>query len=386
MVEKSSREGVVYLEKFTSRKVEEGSDGLRKGGGERDAEDDSISVWVARYLELAVVGVRSRAVAEKAALHLGRFVKFFGESYGHERISTCVRRDVDGWQSSLVKRGLAPSTVNNHLASLSAFMSWVEAQAPGLLAAGDPAKGVKELGLEPLEPRALDGSQVRSLKSVCDRLERFHELKGRGWARGEPHGSRRVRKHGRPLRDRAMVYVLLSTGLRREELVGLDLGQVEPDDAARLRVARRARVRGVRGKGGAERTVFLSADARGALADYLEKERARDADDGLSTGALFLSAVGVPARRYDGRLSVRAVNLVLEQIGRWHDAEMDDPTRRVSPLRPHDLRHAFAFRLAAQTGADAYELERRLGHRSQRYIQRYTNPPEDVAASYVEGF
>jgi len=38
------------------------------------------------------------------------------------------------------------------------------------------------------------------------------------------------------------------------------------------------------------------------------------------------------------------------------------------------------------TGADAYELERRLGHRSQRYIQRYTNPPEAVAASYIEEF
>ena len=42
--------------------------------------------------------------------------------------------------------------------------------------------------------------------------------------------------------------------------------------------------------------------------------------------------------------------------------------------------------LAQVTGADAYELERRLGHRSQRYIQRYTNPPEAVAASYVEEF
>jgi hypothetical protein len=29
-------------------------------------------------------------------------------------------------------------------------------------------------------------------------------------------------------------------------------------------------------------------------------------------------------------------------------------------------------------------LKRRLGHRSQRYVQRYTNPPEDVAASYVD--
>jgi hypothetical protein len=42
---------------------------------------------------------------------------------------------------------------------------------------------------------------------------------------------------------------------------------------------------------------------------------------------------------------------------------------------PHDLRHTFGFRLAEETGKDPYELERRLGHRSQRYIARYTNPP-----------
>ena len=62
---------------------------------------------------------------------------------------------------------------------------------------------------------------------------------------------------------------------------------------------------------------------------------------------------------------------------------MADPRRRLSPLRPHDLHRTFAF-LAQVTGADAYELERRLGHRSQRYIQRYTNPPEVDAARYIE--
>ena len=93
-------------------------------------------------------------------------------------------------------------------------------------------------------------------------------------------------------------------------------------------------------------------------------------------------------RRGDGRLSVRAVNLILEQIGHWHDAEIKDDSegRKISPLRPHDLRHTFTFHFAKVTRADAYELERRLGHRSQRYIQRYTNPPESVAAGYVEAF
>lgn len=221
---------------------------------------------------------------------------------------------------------------------------------------------------------------MRSLKNVCDRLERFHQVKGRRQNKGE--GMVPVQAHGRPWRDRAIVYVLLSTGLRRDELVNLD--QIEPSTPEALRAVRRARITRVKGKGKTERTVFLSADARLALADYLERERPRDATAMMT--ALFLSANSIVARAQDGRLSPKAINLILSQIGRWHDAEMRDPARQISPLRPHDLRHTFAFHLAKVTGADAYELERRLGHRSQRYIQRYTNPPEHVAAQYVEEF
>ena len=377
METKKQREGVVYLEKFTSRKDKHPELGL-------DETPDSLRDWVGRYLELAVVGVRSKTVAEKAALHLGRFVEFFEKAYGHDRISTVVRRDVQTWQRSLVDIGLAPSTVNNHMASLSAFTTWVEMLAPELFPAGDPAKGIKELRLPPLEPRAFSEAQVRSLKNVCDRLERFHELKGRGWK--QQNNKTPAHTRGRPARDRAIIFMLLSTGLRREELVDVNLSQVEPNDPDKLVEARRVRIRGVKGKGGTERNVFLSKDARDALAEYLETERPKDAGEATASEALFLSAEGTPARREDGRLSVRAINLLLERIGHWHDAEISDPARRISPLRPHDFRHTFAYRLSEETGKDAYELERRLGHGSQRYIQRYTNPPEDVAAGYVEEF
>jgi integrase len=374
------------LRKFTSRKVNGAlAAPLVMVNG---AVPDSLSAWMVRYLTLAVVGVRSEAMAHKIALHLERFASFYEEAYGHERISTCLRRDVAAWQRALAEQSLAPATVNNHLASLSAFTTWVHAQVPLLFAVGDPAKGIGELGLPPLEPRALSPEQVRSLKNLCDRLERFHLKRGRRWTAGRPARTvppvPPVRATGRPWRDRAIVYVLLSTGLRREELVRLDLAQVEPNTPALLRSVRQARITRVQGKGKTERTVFLSADARHALADYLERERLRDVGDGAA--AFFLGAAGLPARSPDGRLSPRAINLLLGQIGRWHDAELADATRHLSPLRPHDLRHTFAFHLAQVTGADAYELERRLGHRSQRYIQRYTNPPEALAAQYVEGF
>jgi site-specific recombinase XerD len=341
---------------------------------------DRCEDWVAAYLRLTIQGVRSEAVAQKITLHLQRFHTFLLESYGHERLSTCVRRDVVAWQRALQAQGLAPATINNHLASLSAFTTWVQAQAPALFPAGDPAKGIGEIGLGPLEPRALDEDQIRSLKNLCDRLDRFYQYIGRQ-RKGQ---ATTVRAFGRPWRDRAIVLVLLSTGLRREELIQLDLDQVTPTTPVELRAARRAQIRRVRGKGKTERTVFLSADARLALADYLERERARDAEP--ATTALFLSAAGIASRAPDGRLSPRTINLILSQIGRWHDAELRDATKHVSPLRPHDLRHTFAFQLAKVTGADAYELERRLGHRSQRYIQRYTNPPEAVAAAYIERF
>ncbi len=338
--------------------------------------EETCTAWMTHYLGLVVAGVRSDAIVKKIALHLGRFQQFLVASYGHDRLTTCQQRDVVAWQRTLQGSGMAPATVNNHLAVLSAFTTWVHARQPDLFPMGDPTKGIRELALPPLEPRTLDATQVRSLKNLCDRLERFHQKKGRG-------GSA-IRATARPVRDRSIVFVLLSTGLRREELVNLDADQVDPADPAQLRVARRARIVRVRGKGQTERSVFLSADARQSLAEYLERERPRDVSD--TTTALFLSAAGLAARTLDGRLSPRAINLILEQIGRWHDAEVADPARQIAPLRPHDLRHTFAFQLAQTTGADAYELERRLGHRSQRYIQRYTNPPEAVAAGYIEEF
>src|SRR5574341_123462 len=342
---------------------------------------DSLTYWVYRYQELALQGVRSQAVEQKIVLHLQRFADFFQKRYGHERISTCVQRDVLTWQTHLTEQ-FAASTVNNHLASLSGFATWIQSHNPTLFPLGDPTKGIGEVSLPPLEPRALNEDQLASLKNLCDRLEKFYRLKGEQWTKVSEAAP--LHAHARPQRDRAIVFLLLSTGLRREELVNLDLGQLDPNSPEALRKGRQARITRVRGKGKTERTVFLSADARKALANYLADEYLRDLGDEMT--ALFLSATGIPARTADGRLSPRTINRILEQIGRWHDAEQRDPERRISPLRPHDLRHTFAFQLAKATGADAYELERRLGHRSQRYIQRYTNPPEQVAAGYVEEF
>lgn len=342
---------------------------------------DSLRDWLLFYEQMALIGVRSEEIQAKLVLHIRRFIVFFESLYDHDRASVCIKRDVIAWRDSLVEQDYAPATINNHMSSLSGFTAWVTAQAPQLFAVGDPCKGIRELPLPALEPRALTDKQIQTLKNLCDRLPYLHRLKG-----GHGRGEGLPRLNARPWRDRAIVFFLLSTGLRREELVNLNLEQLSHQTVFELRKAKQVRVSEVKGKGQTYRNVFLSSDARGALADYLAQERYLDVIEGLPTTPLFLSASGIPMRSADGRLSPRSINLILEQVGRWHDAEYASPDRQVSPLRPHDLRHTFAFQLAKSTGADAYELERRLGHRSQRYIQRYTNPPEEVAAKYIEDF
>ncbi|MGH9164449.1 MAG: hypothetical protein ACRDZW_02905, partial [Acidimicrobiales bacterium] len=99
-------------------------------------------------------------MANRITLHLLRFERYLRSSYGRDRLSTVVARDVAGWRDSQVAVGLASATVNNHLASLSGFLAWVGAQSPEALPAGDPSRRVASVGLAPLEPRALTAAQV----------------------------------------------------------------------------------------------------------------------------------------------------------------------------------------------------------------------------------
>ncbi len=85
------------------------------------------------------------------------------------------------------------------------------------------------------QPRALAAAQVRTVKNIVDRIETFHELKGR---RHRGTSSPRGHAHARPLRDRAIIYLLFGTGVRRAEITGAisvanlhDSLALEPTDA-----------------------------------------------------------------------------------------------------------------------------------------------------------
>ncbi len=403
---------IIHLDQFGSRKEKLAIHTLLA------SLEDDLPVWMQAYLDLAVEGVRSQAIADKIELHLDRFADFYLRRYGHLRLSTVLKRDVLEWMKALraeeTEAGepatLAPATVNNHLASFSGFCSWVVAQRPDLFVLGNPCAGVKELPLPALIPHTLSEAQVISLKSVLERLPALMRRKGRR------HGQRQrklqaeplLHQHSRPYRDRAIIELFLACGVRREELVNLDLDQVVIGAAvpergertsvtpAALRKARKVQLVNVYGKNQTLRNLFLSADARAALADYLEFERGKDAEGLADPRALFLRAGSIKYAKQDGeartqegdangRLTVRAVNKLVKKIGELHDAEQEGE-RRINGLHPHMLRHTFGFRLAEETGKDKFELQRRLGHQSEAYIRVYTTPTEEIAAGYVEKF
>jgi site-specific recombinase XerD len=135
------------------------------------------------------------------------------------------------------------------------------------------------------------------------------------------------------LRNRALVELVYSAGLRSAEAVGLDLGDVDFEQE-HLRV---------RGKGAKERVVPLGEEAAHLLARYLREARpklARGAAD-----ALFLSARG---RRLD-----------------------TSTLRRLLP-HPHRLRHSFATHLL-EGGADLRTIQELLGHSSLSTTQVYSH-------------
>ncbi|OGD24680.1 hypothetical protein A2819_03015 [Candidatus Azambacteria bacterium RIFCSPHIGHO2_01_FULL_40_24] len=149
------------------------------------------------------------------------------------------------------------------------------------------------------------------------------------------------------LRDRAILELLFSTGLRVSELCGLNR------DSLNLKSGEFA----VRGKGDKVRLVFLSDAAKNALKNYLEKRE--DVDE-----ALFIRQVKNPAKEDNLRLTARSV----ERLVKYYSAKAG-LTKKITP---HSLRHSFATDLL-MNGADIRSVQALLGHSNITTTQIYTH-------------
>ena len=239
----------------------------------------------------------------------------------------CAERNLSDWSrlstgdlrrfaAGAHRRGLAPRTVQRRLAGARSFFNYLETEGA---ISHNPARGVKAPRPPRGLPQTLDLDQVTRLLDITDR-------------------------DAAACRDRAMLELMYSSGLRLAELIGLDLGGVD---------IREGLVR-VTGKGRKTRILPVGRKAIDALKAWMRR-RGELAAPGEN--ALF---VGVRGRRI-GPSSVQA------RIDYW-------ARRSGLPghVHPHMLRHSFATHVLESSG-DLRAVQELLGHADISTTQVYTH-------------
>lgn len=271
---------------------------------------------------------RSLKTVENYDRYLTRFVALSGVAHPTDITDRTVQEfrlqlnrlpsGAGGMRGTLKKK-----TQNYHLIALRAFLKYLHRQ-------GVPTLAAERIELAKVPERSLD------LISAAE-LERLMRAPDEAYKKAKTDDARR-----KALRDKAILELLFSTGLRVSELCALDADI----DLSRDEMS-------VRGKGDKVRVVFLSSAAKNAIAAYL-KARA-DMEE-----ALFVE--GRPKKLH--RITPRDVQ---RHVRRY--AIRAGITGKVTP---HVLRHAFATDLL-ENGADLRSVQALLGHANIATTQVYTH-------------
>jgi len=147
------------------------------------------------------------------------------------------------------------------------------------------------------------------------------------------------------LRDTAILTLLLGTGIRVSECVGLDLKDIDFNNNC-MKVIR---------KGGNEDIVYFSDEVADALADYIELDRSRISPVDGHEDALFISLK-------KQRMSVRAIERMVKKYS--------SQVTTVKKITPHKLRSTYGTSLYNETG-DIYLVAEVLGHKDVNTTQRH---------------
>ena len=248
---------------------------------------------------------------------LQQFFEFLNQSLKISDMSTINRTAMRAYLSTALGHGYNRSSVARKLSSIRSFFRF--------LCSEGHIKSNPTVGLS--APRFRN--ELPSFLSTSEVVELMRRA-----------GGTRVLE----LRNRAILELMYSTGIRASELVGLNLDDLHlHSDTVR-----------VRGKGRKQRIVPFGRPAREALNRYLERREL------LATSqerAVFLN-------RFRRRLSPRSLGRIVK---RWLTAVSTAKKRS-----PHVLRHTFATHLLDE-GADLRAVQELLGHRSLTTTQVYTH-------------
>jgi integrase len=311
---------------------------------------DTVSWWLEQYFRFEVTTSQSSQKVQRRDLQL--FLDYLLQEEGSDRRTAWTPRLSKSFQDYLRKekvegkRRWNDRTVNRVMAHLKTFARWVHRLRPFPL--GNP---VEKIALVPVGTgleieRALTPQERRKLLDAADLLL---QVGGRSKDRSRYRDVERpTHKNYRPYRDRAIIYALIETGMRRAAVTNLDLANIDWKQRALL----------VEEKGGGTHSYSISKEGIGAIRDYVERERAADSEQ-WGSPALFLSAFGNP--RAGERLSVRRVNEIWDAVCKLAGVE---------GRTPHSARHAMGKHIIEKTGNIA-AVQRQLGHKNATYSMQY---------------
>jgi integrase/recombinase XerC len=226
--------------------------------------------------------------------------------------------------------GLSPRSVQRRLSAVRSFYEFLLREAPVEAARGQRARrGARVLVNPALEVRAPKAARRLPPTLDADQMARLLEIPAGG---------------GLTARDRALMELLYSSGLRLAELVGLDLGDLDLKD----RTVR------VLGKGRKSRIVPVGRLALAALRAWLKERGALAPADEL---ALFVGRTG-------RRLGPRAIQMRVSYWARRQGLGVQ--------VHPHLFRHSFASHLL-ESGGELRGVQELLGHADISTTQIYTH-------------
>ncbi len=329
----------------------------------------SLVWWAEQYFKFEVTtAASSQAVQQR---DLGLFMTYVNEETGDDKVSAWTPRLSRSFQESLRKerkaktgraarRRLSDRTINRVMAHLKTFSKWIHKLKPFPL--GDPMAKIALLkvgtGLE-IE-RAISVSERRKLLDAADLL-----LVAGGISKDRhryPSGARPRRKGYRPYRNRAIVYVLIETGMRRAAVANIEVKNVDFKRKAITTLE----------KGGHSHTYQIGAEGLQAVRNYLDNERDEDAEKWHKSPALFLPAATVATST--GSLTVPVINSIWNEVAAL--AQVEGKT-------PHSARHAMGRHIIEKTGNIA-AVQRQLGHRNAIYSMQYARITAEELEAVLE--
>jgi len=299
-----------------------------------------ISEALTDFLEhLEVEGGRSPKTIANYQLYLERFIDFAGDITVDKITSEVIRRYrlwLNRYKNETTNEELSLITQSYHLIALRGFLTYLSRRNITSLAAD-------KIILPKTARKQVTFLQYDEVVRMINQIPTDTEA---------------------GLRDRAIVELLFSSGLRVSELVNLNRDHIN--------LSRREFM--VRGKGQKDRPVFISKSAAEHVSSYLDART-----DSLP--ALFLSYSrrnAAPNLSVDyRRLSARSIQRMISQYAR-----LAGITKHVSP---HTMRHSFATDLL-MNGADLRSVQSLLGHSNISTTQVYTHVTDQHLKDIHERF